>query len=88
MGTTCDVVVIVIALGHFYSTVAHHQGEHTTLYKIIKNVCTKPQREHINNIVFLTHHMGAHKKCNRDERGNKKMKLKSLVVPFVEAWED
>ena len=32
--------------------------------------------------------MGAHKECNRDERGNKKMKLKSLAVLFVEAWED
>ena len=88
MDTTCDVVVIEIASDHFYSTVAHHHGEHTTLYKIIKNVCTKPQREYINNIVFLTHHTGAHKECNRDERGNKKMKLKSLVVLFVEVWED
>ena len=85
MDTVCD--VIVIASGHVYSTVSHHQGEHTTLYKIIKYICTKPQREYINNTVFLTHHTGAHKECNRDERGNKKMKLKSLVLS-VEAGED
>ena len=57
--TTCDVVVIEIASDHFYSTVAHHHGEHTTLYKIIRNVCTKPQREYIT-ILYSLHTTRVH----------------------------